>query len=385
MEKKHYLLLALLLAVPFIMFITLRENIVGTDSYMFLSHICNGTTLIDQPPLVSIIFSIIPCDFVAIKIILYILALASLLAIAKTAEIWHKNNAWLAGLFVFLSPILLFEFSQLENDQLAYPILFWANYFMLRGIKLQKKKPQIIGLFLIVATGLLLWNGAVYYLFPYAALTLFAFPFAAGALWIWGEKLANALRPNLLVYENLQGFGLIFLGGFLISVLGLFCDVVLAVPGIFWLLILWCNMKFGIHVVPFLSIATLNLYNHPNFKRFDKKCGKPIWESMKIALVAFAVVMLFVLGTSITYSQPPTAGQTEIVKKFVEMQSDCGTDCAKNDWSYGYWVEFYGGKATAYGGGIWEQDYNSGIILTMWDLNCTMLRQDREMKLMSCG
>ncbi len=381
MNIKQFLILAMALAVPFIFYTTLKPNLIGFDSYYFLDFVCNNGNLDTQNITTQAIFSIIPCNFALIKALQYFLTLIALIGVVKTGELFHRNG-WLAGLFVFLSPIIFFEFMKFENEVFAFPILVWANYFLIKGVRNHNIKQKIAGLGLIFIAGAI-WEGAVYYLLPYSFLTMVAAPFFLTAILVFREKLFGNLLTNNAVYENMAFIGLIHLGVFLFAVLGLFLELTIAVPGLFWLAVTAMNAKFYFHVVPFLAVGTLLLYNHPNLNKLDEVYEKPIWKTVKTILVITPFILVFVYGYSISFAQPPTQQQTALIERFVEMQQS-GLE-SKNDWSYGYLVRFYGGKPTAWGGGVWQQDYNSGIVLTWVDLNCERIGKANEMKLYDCG
>ena len=372
----------LLCILCFGIYITANPNIIGTDSYFFLSHICEqGTPLTNETELTRNIFANIPCNIVIIKIIQFSCALLALFGVVQTANIFHKKNAWLAGIFVFLAPVFFFEFAKFESEIFAYPLLFWANYFILKGIKEKKWLEQLGGLALIGLAGLL-WKGAIYYIIIYGLITPIISPFTLGAILIFRNELTKHLMPNNVVWENFAGIGPLWLGVFLFSTIGIFLEPLIIIPSIAWLTISFFNAKFTIHAVPFLAIATLNLYNNKNLNNLDKKYGKPIWGTIKIVLIATSIIMCFMIAMVGSFAQPPTTNQVELVQEFVSYQQQ-GYEC-KNDWSYGYWVKYWGGEPTAWGGGEWIQDYNTGVILSGRDLNCTILGSAREMKLYTC-
>lgn len=381
MKLKHFFVLAAALAVPFIFYILLKPNFIGFDSYYFLDFVCNNGNIDTQNLATQAIFSILPCNFAIIKTLQYFLALIALVGVVKTGELFYRNG-WLAGLFVFLSPIWFWEFMKLENEVFAFPILVWAIYFLTKGLKKNKIKEKVIGIGLIFVAGAI-WEGAVYYFVPYAFLTLLVSPILLVSLIVFQTRFFGSLTTNNMVYENMAFVGLIHLGVFLIAILGLFLDMVIAIPGLFWLIVTTMNAKFYFHVVPFLAIGTLLLYNHPNLNNLDKKYNKSIWKTVKLVLIITPFIFVFVFGYSVAFAQPPTIKQTSLINEFVQFQKQ-GFE-VKNDWSYGYLVNFYGGNASAWGGGIWEQDYNSGIVLTQRDLNCELLNKANEIKLYDCN
>jgi len=372
------------LSIPFLLYAILNPTFMGFDTYYFLGNICNGSPIVSESIATKAIFSGINCNFAGIKFLQYLLALVAVFGVAQTGRVLHKKG-WLAGLFVLLAPGFVFEFAKLESENFAFPILFWANYFVIKSIKeketASKIKNAAVGLALVGAAALF-WQGAIYYLLVFSLMTLVATPFGLLALSMFWVKIMAHLQPNNTVWENTTGVGPIYLGIFLFSTIGLVLNPVILVPGFTWLAIGWMNSKLAFHAIPWLAVGTVLLFENKALNNLDKKYKQPIWATCKITLLTSVIALVLVSGLAVSLAQPPTQEQTETVELFVEIQKT-GAD-AKNDWSYGHLVNFYGGKATAESGGVWEQDYSQGFILTAHDLNCLSLRQANEMKLYRC-
>jgi len=381
MNKKQFLIIAVLLAVPFSAYFFLNPNLFGFDTYYHLDLIHN---IANDSEFLSVnmpFLQDINAQIVLIKLTLYLLALCSVLIVAKTAELYHKNG-WLAGLFTFLSPLLVFEFAKFENDQFAFPILFAANYFLLKGILEKSLKHQIIAFLLVCFAGLI-WKGSIYYLIFYAFVSMwFILPAIVSILVFRINNVVGNFTANNLVLENTFFDGIKYLGAYCPLVLGIFLTPVVNVLGTLWLFTGIINAKFLIHSVPFLSIGALTLFNNKNLNSLDKKYKKPIWAIVKKTLIGCVILLPFVYAFGLSYAQPPRPEHFNIVDEWVGFQEQ-GFD-TKNDWAYGYWIKYRHGNPTAWGGGTWEQDYNSGIILTWKDLNCEKLNSFKEMKLFNC-
>ncbi len=383
MKWKEFGLLALVLAIPF-SFYFFNPIIFGADTFYYLDSVCNGTPLTADDPATVFVFSLLPCNFVFLKILLYSLALIALLGVAKTGELLYKKNGWLAGLFVFLNPLFIFGMAQLENENFAIPLLFWANYFAIKA-KLSKGKPRWINAGLAVAlvgAAGLFWRGSAYYLVSFGLLALpFVLP-ALVTLFVYGGQLLGNVLPRPGMYEAEFGVALLFLGLNLFTIAGLFLNTAILLIGIYWFVSLILVGKLAINAFPWIAIATLALFNFKPFEKLDIILKCPFWDMIKTILIISCIFMPFVFGYAITVSQPPTQEDLGIVQEWVALQ-DSGRE-AKNGFSYGYWIKYYGGEPTAWAGHH-VQDFNTGIVLTHLDLNCTMLNESRIMKLFDCG
>lgn len=380
-KTKQTIVIAGWLSIPFLLYTILNPSFMGYDTYYFLANICNASSIATESITTQAIFSLIPCNFYFIKIMQYLLALLALLGVAQTGRVFNQKKGWLAGLFVLLAPGFIFEFAKLESENFAFPILFWANYFVIKGIMQKKIKPQLIGLAL-VGIAALLWEGSIFYLLVFSLMTLVATPFGLLGLSMFWIKIFGHLQSNNTVWENTFLIGFVYLGVFLFSTIGVVLNPVVLIPGFAWLAMGFTNSKLAFHAIPWLAIGTLLLYESKALNNLDKKFKTPIWKTCKITLLTSVIALVLVSGIAISLAQPPTQEQAQIIKQFVEIQAS-GED-VKNDWGYGHLVNFYGGKATAHSGGIWKQDYSTGFILTSQELNCILLRNAKEMNLYKC-
>lgn len=91
-----------LLITVFVLYIVFNPLIIGYDSYFFLSKICNNENIgisVGNPLLFNYFISLLPCNFVVLKIILLISALTALFFLEKFILLFsdseeEKNLVW---------------------------------------------------------------------------------------------------------------------------------------------------------------------------------------------------------------------------------------------------------------------------------------------------
>ena len=135
--------LVLVFAFAFLAFISYAyfPTFLGYDSYFFLEAVCGEgvnyfqASLSTVPPLAKLVFDALPCDVFLIKALWGALFLASLLIIYYTTRLVHGREAWRAIPFVMIFPVFLLNSLKIENDPLAYPIMFLSFYFFLKYLK----------------------------------------------------------------------------------------------------------------------------------------------------------------------------------------------------------------------------------------------------------
>jgi len=144
-------------------FYFIRKDFAGTDTYYFLSHICKGTELKDQQPLTNLVFSVLPCNFAFLKILLFSLMLFSVFSISLTGNLFNKKSGWMAGLWLFLSFSFLTFFLDFEDDQFAIPLLFFSLFLFTKGLIEKKLKYKVAAVVCVLIAGLF-WKNSIIWL-----------------------------------------------------------------------------------------------------------------------------------------------------------------------------------------------------------------------------
>jgi len=288
----------------------LTPTVGGFDSYHYLSAL-----------------SVPESAFLWVKVATFCALFASTVFIALLGKVFWQNG-WLAGIFVFASPIWLMEFWKFENDQLVFPILFAALWLFF-------KKRHWLALALLIPAAIL-WKGSALYLIAFGLnwTWLWLAPIPAIAHWPGG------LLPNLKVQENFPVFGALYQAFLLMGIWHIPKKALR--PALFFLAIAFINTKFAIHASPLLAVGMVGAFNTKNV-------------STKAVAIAGPIIIL-ALMTSMVFAYPPTVEEATAVKLAVR---EANGGKIYNDWSLGHLVEYYGGVPYAKSGGEWP------------DVNCT--------------
>ncbi len=365
---KQIIILVLLCAVP-LTFNLIRPDLFGTDTYYFYAVACENVELRSVPIISAYVFSIMPCSILVFKLISFGLLTLTVLSISFLGSMFSKRFGWLAGVFLFLNSLTILEFSRLEDDTFALPILFTAMYLFLLGAKESKSHFQLSALGLVLFSGLI-WKGAFTYLIAFALTnTVALIAFILVMIFIVKNFIGAvmAFNTNFEVAENLPIIGVAYQLFLLIGILGTKRFFVIQLA--FFLFIAFINAKFAIHLAPLLALGMV-FVTEKLFKRIEQ----PVVVQrnsflIKKYFVPIVLLYAFVIAGATGYlilNQFPSSAQTEAVNFAIEIAGDKNM---LNDWSYGYYILAAGGNTGVYGGG-WPIYYSyttkdsSPILLT---------------------
>ncbi|KKK66281.1 hypothetical protein LCGC14_2965690, partial [marine sediment metagenome] len=221
---------ALVFAVGLITFVSYLffPTYLGYDSYFFLDNVCrNGEHFNDAPVpsvpfynyLANLAFNVLPCDIIVLKLLFTSLFTISLLIIYYISRLEHGKDAWMAIPFTLVFPVFILNSLKIENDPLAYPLMFASFYFFFKYLKSKPPEvPTVFGkirfkgfsnnyLYLVASLGLLFlatlfWGGSLYYLFYYSIFELGLLVIAIPLLLFLFVEIVFAILPNFGVDEN---------------------------------------------------------------------------------------------------------------------------------------------------------------------------------------
>lgn len=366
----RYLFLIIIVATLAYSPVFLRANLTSWDPYFFLDSVCNNSPLLGQGIGTKIVFGLLPCNIIAVQVLFLGLMVVSCIFIAKWATLYNPKWGWLAGLTVFASPIWLLEFWKIENDAIAYTIIFVGAYFFYKGLKNGTLKEKLAGIAL-VSTAYFFWTGSALWLI---AFSLSWFWIALPTLTIVAIKFQEFIQQIVPVsgaMESVPGFGVLY-QGFLLTAIMFVPKIIALLPAtILFTIIAGINLKLAIHATPLLAIAATT------------QVAQSKTRLMK--LLPFAGITIMILFTSsIALGLPPTPQEVMASQLAVE-EAKGSVIC--NDWHTGHLVSYLGGKPLARAG--IEQCFGCQdcIVLSYREFDCPILNDvngETELKVYKC-
>lgn len=347
----------------------LRPTIWGSDSFYFASLGCGKSFgNVDTPQLSKTFFNSFSCSELNIKIFSFVMLFLATLVVSKTGELISKDYGWLAGVLLFTTNYWVSTWTNFEDDLLGIFILLFALYFFVKAKKQRSIWLSMLSLFFCLAAGLF-WKGAFLWLVGFA-LSSFPALFACIIVFVFllnmdFGSLLYSITPVTGISENNVFTGVFYQLGLLLGVLNLYGFMF--PQAAFWLFVGFMNEKFAPILSIYLALCVVSWLEKPMFlKGLRDSFISHGWKVVAVLLIPMVVVSGFKLFTAY-----PTEDQIEAVK-FAVGQAGGGT--VFNDWSYGYWVLYYGGVPQKASG---PPDENlratPGVYLTERIIPCNLL------------
>jgi len=327
MNKSSIFFIALIACLFFAPYF-FKTYIIGYDSYYFLR------------------MGWLTSNIIVAKLVLFAALASSAVIIGYLGRGINPKNGWLAGVFVFFSPIFFTEFLKFEPEAIAYPFLFASLIFFLQK-KLQRK---IIGIVLVLIAAFfwlpgLSWLLPTAFLFPPAIIILIPFLPAAISNYQYflphpGVQESFAIMQGVSFHYLLLFFGI--LGLVLVFRRPEWKNIKPLLPFlVVFLVMASLNGKFGVFLAPLLAVFMANAWDY-----FGK-----IREMMPILMVFCCVG----LAVSVLFVYEPTDQLVENAKNAV---ADANEATICNSWTYGHLLEWLGGHPIAKAGGL-QPDCNA--------------------------
>ena len=324
----------------------LRSFPFGYDSYAsILCQVTGECGMLGMQPLMVALLGVLPFNTFLLNLLFLICTFLTFVALFLIGIHFCKNErvVWLSLLvLVSFCPFFVFHLHEWENELFAYPLLLLSLFFLLKN-----KIVPCLGFFLLAG---FFWGG-VWYVGVVWGLAFccgwLALPFVLG-YFVFGEYIFGFLIPTN-VSESLLGVGLLDL--FLLVVFlpfslwfrekELFLPLGLVVGLIFVVL----QGKLVFILVPFVLLGIVR------FIVLVEEKG----HNLNI-LIPLSFFMLFCMNIAFFYAEPSTE-QMVFVQDSIKISKDYNLPLY-NDWSYGYWLNYYG-QDTNYRGSFPNPDYNN--------------------------
>lgn len=336
-----------------------RPTLFGFDSYASAICVAGDCSMLGIQPLAVELFQLMPDSIFFFKIVMFICFFLSVLALWLIVKnFFEERIAWLS-IFVLLaaSPIMLFSFGNFENEIFAYPLLFFAFYYLI-----QKDLPSLKWLSLpLMAIALFFWGGSAFFLI--ALVPLFFILSVPSVLIIVNSMplfLGFLFPTNVLESRLFAGFFDLFL-------------LVLTVPFIFglkdkklWLsfviLLIFVGLqgKFNLLLMPFLVVGI-------GFALSKFGLNKYLTILCIMLLVGWQVAFFF---------QQPTSDDWILINSTKQTLSDTNFRLV-NDWSVGHWLNFVGVDTNSRSGGFdinFVLEEKPFVALTVQELDCNKIK-----------
>ncbi len=311
------------------------------------------------------VFGVLPCNIFAIQLMFLGLMLISCIFIAKWGTLYNKDWGWLAGIAVFASPIWLLEFWKIENDAIAYTLIFIGAYYFYKGLKNKTTKEKLIGIGLVLIA-FSIWQGAALWLIAFSLSWIWiAIPTLAILALNYRQFFTN-LAPTSGAMESVPGFGMLY-QGFLLTAIMFVPKITALLPAtILFAIIAGINLKLAIHATPLLAIAATT------------QVAQSKTKLMK--LLPFAGIAIVILFTSFMVLNLPPTPQEFLASELAVEEAKGSTIC--NDSHTGHLVAFLGGVPSSRGGILPCNGCVDCIALTYSEFDCKLLNDaNGEMKL----
>lgn len=381
MQKKQAIILFLLILIPFITYY-FHPGLVDTDSYYYMLIACHNTSQIQKPVSEDLVgaktFHFFPCNETIAKIFLFGLCLLSTFILWKIAELFDKQNAWLAPAFaIVFTNIYIWEFLKFENDTIAIPLLFASTWFFL------KAKQENKNLFWITSLGLLclagtIWKGSFIYLLAFGFSWLPMLFLAIVILFLVGSSNLVVFFPNNMVGENRALSGIIKMFLLLLG-LGEAKEAIfskeLAVLFFFGLF----SQKYAFFIIPFLAIGVM-LFWKKMFSPAYQEETKIFFQLLLKIIVLTAGFLLYIYLILQVAVVPLSQDDWNAITTAIKIADG---NVIQNDWDIGYETIFSGGKVAYYGGS--NNIVATGLVLTIGKQDCNIAKSFKRFKIYDCG
>lgn len=366
---------------------------VGADSFAYLSFVC-GSSFLGQFIFAAPFFALLPCNLFFVSCFMFFLFFGSVYFISRIGKLLFPNGA-LAGFFALgLSPIILFFFSNFENDQVGYFLMLVSSFYFFRlvlwfnvefkgGFPVRVRDSVIYyfkSLYFVFVNGwflwvpflfffvgsFLFWKGVSYFFLGVLCLWFVSVPFVAFAVLFLFTEFISGFHSSQLVGENFPFTGFVTFFFLFIGVFGLWFERHRDALFMVTCYLLFLGLVFSKWVflgVPFLAFGVVLAFNRFKFL-----------SHLLYYCLIFGCVFSFMLFTFF-----PSYDLLDAVHDSVVVVGDSPVHV---DWSYGYLFFYFGHPVGEFGGSqITPLD---GFVFSDVNRSCSVVRDYNFWKLYYC-
>lgn len=310
-------------------------------------------------PLAVQLFQLMPNSILFFKLVMFVCFFFSVLALwLIVKEFFDERIAWLS-VFVLLalSPVMLFSFGNFENEIFAWPLLFFAFYYLI-----QRDLPSLKWLSLpLIAIALFFWGGSAFFLI--ALIPLFLILSVPSVLIIFNSMplfLGFLFPTNVLESRLFAGFFDLFLLVFAVPFVFGLKNKKLWLSFVILLVFVGLQGKFNLLLIPFVVLGIGFALSKFNLNKY---------------LTILCIVLL--VGWQVSFFlQQPTNEDWMLVNETKQTLSITNYRLV-NDWSVGYWLNYVGVDTNSRGGGTdinFILEEKPFVAVTVQELDCNKIK-----------
>ena len=354
-----------------------RKNIPFFDSYAYLVNPSNSV----YTPLADLFYGFWPLSNPVLGLfgLVLITVLISVFFLNKIGKIFSKKYYYFFSIIFFtLSPIAITEFSKLENDVLAFPILIASTYFFFKYLK-QKNMKSLLCSFFLIGLACLFWSPSIFLIVFF----LLIWPIKYG--WFFALVLLNFFIFTPLKNVLIWNFGIVELtpfasGTMLMTIFPMLIAIILPQHpqlkkiGVVWVLLLGLLFPKLIIFTLILGIPYL-FYVILNYKKTNPEFQKNLKKKLMYLCLFFCVLNFVVI-----MNESPTNQEIELIQKYQDWNGPIS-----NSWTWGYPLIYYGYDTNSTGGSSHNIHTPTGLYFGTKIIDeCELIQETKNMKLQKC-
>lgn len=370
MNRKNLFFVLIIVFCSFFSFLFLRDQVLGADSFYYANLSCGKMAVEHNILPLEYLFLLIPCNPFAWKLLLFFNALFVAWSLLKLFEELKLENKHVGILLLFGLSFVMFFFGKFENDQFAFGFLILSISYALRLKKWFSFDRNLLKSLACLIVAGCFWGGSIYYAFFLSLFSPIFLLISIASILVFGLTPFTWLIPNAIVAENMMFLGFIYLGLLPFIAIGWFkLPKKFLIGTLAFYAIALMNSKFWHLAIPFATAWALNGFN---------SLKNPM---IKQVIITISILMLLALLNPKITGEYPANQDLNVVKEAIKISPDLN-----NSFGQGYLIKYFNGNPIQYG--AFHEDLNvyklKGLIVSMADLNCEILKKGKYINLYYC-